>query len=171
MSDKRLYGFASQTLYTMNGALAWNEWSVYKINSLDEYFKRLIRRFDEEGDVAFLNEQAEWLGIPVNQINMEFIEEKEDKLRESVNAVLREYCDKELNRDEYSKLVIKIRDDLKKLMSMKKNERQEVETIVKELKKNDRCISANNFAKISALAELDYNMIKKGRSVYCIIHK
>lgn len=171
MSDYRSYKLANQTLYLFNTALTWNEWSLYKSKSLNEYYQRIIERFDKEGDEAFLNEQAEWLEITVNQTNMEFIREKEDKLRESVNAVLQEYSDKELNKDEYTELVIKIRDDLKKLLSMKKDKCQEFGTIFKELKKNDRCISAEKFVKISALAELDYNMIKKGRSVYCIIHK
>lgn len=171
MSDYRSYKLANQTLYLFNNALTWNEWSLYKSKNLYEYYQRIIERFDKEGDEAFLNEQAEWLGIPVNQINMEIIEEKEDKLRENVNVVLQGYCDKELNKEEYSELVIKIRDDLKKLLNMNKDERQEVETIIKELKKNDRLISADKFAKISSLAKLDYNMVKKGRSVYSIIHK
>lgn len=170
MSDKRAYGFANQTLYTINGAFAWNEWSTYKVEKLDEYYERLIQRFDEEGDAAFLHEQAEWLGFSADQINMDFMGEKERKLTEKVNAVLQKYCDNELNRDEYSGLVNNIREDLKELLSMNKDKGQEVEKIVNMLNKNDRIISEESFAKIGTYIKLDYVMEKKDKSTYCIIH-
>lgn len=173
LSNKWVYDKAKQVLYTLNGGIAWNEWSVYKIGILKQYYEDLICRFNNEGEDAFLKQQAEWLGIPYDQIKKDVVQANKEEKVTRVRGILQDNLNKELSEKDYVDVIKKICKDLRDLLKgIEENEECNKDDLKKLFNtlKGDRPVTVQNFKKINKLLLLGYSVTKDG-DIYQIIQE
>lgn len=65
------------------GVLRLNPLSYQNLQNLKRFYDRIIQRFEDEGEDAFLREQMEWLNFPEEEINRILNDSKETRIEES----------------------------------------------------------------------------------------
>lgn len=114
-NGKIQYEEAKKLFLVYNGVLYLNRLSMKNLENLDSYYNRILKRFDEEGEDAFLREQLEWLGKTSEEID--------DIIKNSKISLLNKY---------HADVVKKIEAKLNKKMKKKENADFK-ETIKKEV--------------------------------------
>ena len=114
-NGKIQYEEAKKLFLVYNGILYLNRLSMKNLENLDSYYNRILKRFDEEGEDAFLREQLEWLGKTSEEID--------DIIKNSKISLLNKY---------HADVVKKIEAKLNKKMKKKENADFK-ETIKKEV--------------------------------------
>jgi len=161
--------FNNQILYSLNGFIAVNYFSINRLIDLERFYSEMEEDMEND-EYAFLIEQMGWIGI------------KEDKAREIICNICderdKEYSDilrkniepilgKPLNSNDNRELKSKIKDALVYFM-VKDKEDEEKENIRNRCRKDDRTVSVKDFNMCMEKAQLHYQMEKPNQKEYQI---
>lgn len=157
--------FNSHILFTLNGFIAINFFSIKRIQDLYGFYSDMKEKMEED-KYAFVREQMSWLGIEECRID-EYIVDIEKNLDEKYIDILKdnieEVLEKALDEEENKELRRKISDAMVYFIS------KEDENAAKEYKRNTRPISERKFNKCMQVAGLPYIMEKPKGKIYKII--
>lgn len=156
--------FNSHMLFTLNGFIAINFFSIKRIQDLYTFYLEMKEKMEED-KYAFVRKQMSWLGIEecrideyIIDIEKNFDEKYIDILQDNIEEVL----DKEFDAKENIELRKKISDAMFYFVS------KEDENAAKEYKRNTRPISDKKFNRCMGIAGLPYTMNKPNGKMYKI---
>ena len=155
-----------------------NYFSEVAIANQVDFYNSIIKKFEEEGEYAFMNEQCRWLGIPperIKELRAESIENETEEVKRKLVRVLDEIKDndlsavenKKIKKERISKLVI---DLLRKLLDDEEIEENimELESLRETMRKHERPMTYPKFNRCMELFELPYRMDEKEGEPYII---
>jgi Type I site-specific restriction-modification system, R (restriction) subunit and related helicases len=158
--------------YTLNGNIAFNSFSVNKCKNLILFYKNIIKKLEENSN-AFIMEQQHWLNIPDEKINLNIYDFKEE-IHTKIDNFIKPFLNKTLDTTENENLRENIRKYLLILLENMNNEKtnkEDFQTEINYLKKNDRCFSEEKFNEIMQLLEWTYRMEKEEQNHFKIYKK
>lgn len=165
LNNKSFYNNAKGILFSVNGFLALNQFSIDRCINLKEYYKQIAHALEQD-DKAFLKIQAGWLSTDINKIH-DATKREEEIHRESLkNALERLFSNTneiELTKEENIKLKMDIRDHLRYFC------KDDIEK--KIVHRNDSPLAPSHFNNCMNMASLPYYMTKKGKDPYIITKK
>ena len=139
--------------------------SVQNLMNLNHFYEKIIKRFKEEGEDAFLREQLEWLGIESDKINTVIQESKMSRFKNSmriVNCAFEAQVDKTMSKADNSDFKDSIKDDLKVLCEEIPDETKK-KTVMDVLKRNKNVLSKPNIETLREYFDFPYKMeVKDG---------
>lgn len=152
--------------------LCINPFSIIALSKKIQFCRTLLDRFKEEGELAFLRTQMEWLDMSVDDIEKVVVvgsEERKDYLRKKLEEVLRELTEKKLSKAENIDVKLDrirpILDPLLKIILEKEKYKQFKEL----LRKNDRTFSPDKFNECMNYIGLMFEMMEgKEKNTYII---
>ncbi len=170
LQNQKTYDYVKGTCFLYQGYLYMNEFAVEQIDYLNDYYQKLIQRFKSEGELAFLNQQAEWIGILNIEENYEsYVVDKQAECRNQIVQALNPVLEKELMTENSKELKKKIKESLLYLLEIEHLE-EDMETEVDNLKKTDRPLSYKVFNSIMCALGIEFRM-KENRGAPYIIQK
>lgn len=158
--------FRNHMIYSLQGFIAINYFSIRKILDLFEFYSDMQKKIEED-ELAFVKEQMRWMDIEEDKINetiLDMTKGDDDKWKNILIENIEEVLDKELDKDGNIKLKIKIKDAA--IYFLKKSEKGK--EMVKDCVKNDRPIIPEKFNECMQNAELDYMMAKNDKKTFLI---
>lgn len=108
MNERIKFEDVKKLFLAYNGMFYLNRLSVKNLENLDIFYLKIIKRFDEEGENAFLREQLEWIGKTPEEID--------DIIKNSSISTLEKYhndADKKIGRASNKKMTKSENIDLK----------------------------------------------------------
>ena len=165
LKNERAYECAKHVLYFFDGRLAINLLANKQYSILRENYKKILERYEKEGEDAFFKCQAEWIGL--NNIDTELEEYKNDQTdhrRAEVISKIEAIADQGMNREEYILKRETFRKSLYDLFeAFVKNIDPEIEdprhnSIIKDLKRNDRATAKDSFDYVMKCLGLPYSL-------------
>lgn len=166
MQGRRYYENTRCLGYVQEGKMYWNHLSIAQCDSLYGYYQKIVEKFQEDEDNAFLKEQASWVG-KTNADIIKLIEEScEDKkavfakrLEESLEKIIEENQDG-LTKSQYSNW----KTDMKEgIWCFIKDQEGITDNDKKYLGQNDRPLSVEDFALCMKKAGLKYKVKVEGK--------
>lgn len=161
--DKR---FSNQILYSLNGFIAVNFFSINRIIDLDRFYSDMKDKIEND-EYAFVKEQMRWLGIEDDKIYDNIMnrgkglnEEHKNTLQENIEKLL----NKEFGKKENIALKTKVNNALIHFLISNEGD----QNMVQQCKKNDRPISENIFNRCMEISGLPYKMTKPNGSTFLI---
>lgn len=181
LSDPVTINYARKLCYSVNGLLAISSFSVQRCNQLIAFYQDIIKKFNSQGENAFIYTVCEWLGKTDFEIKKLIVKEQNKNTsmyKENINKVLSEKLSKKnnisLSKDENKNIKEKLLkefifflniEEARQLMPDKK-----INNIIKDIKKKGRAISSNEFNIIMEIANLPYKLTTK-RNVGYLLEK
>ena len=138
---------ANAIFHVYDGRYYLNLLSFNQIERLVQYYYKILRRFEEEGEDAFLKEQLRWINKSdkeIEDIVSESKQSREEKSRKIVFEKFNEVKDNRISRKEFIALKKEIKDYLLILVQNVEEDNHEKKTVMEALKKDDRPISKKN---------------------------
>lgn len=133
--------------HVYDGRYYLNLLSFNQIERLVQYYYKILRRFEKEGEDAFLKEQLRW----INKSNEEIEDivngskqSREEKSRKKVIEKFNKVKNNRISRNELIALKKEIKDYLLILVQNVEEDNRERKTVMESLKKDDRPISGKN---------------------------
>lgn len=156
---------AKRMCYFVRGIIAINYFSIERLRNLKKYYWEMAKAVDaNEG--AFLNQQAKWLNIPINDIceiekySEDIINEQyRNKLKKALEEELVEGLEKLLSETSNKKFK---EENIDGLMYFLERDKEYKISETRDLKKKDRPISYKIFNRCMKSAMLPYAMHRDG---------
>ncbi|MBO5177179.1 MAG: DEAD/DEAH box helicase family protein [Lachnospiraceae bacterium] len=155
-----------------------NYFSEVAIANQVDFYNLIIKKFEKEGEYAFMNEQCRWLGIPperIKELRAESIENETEEVKRKLVRILDEIKNdelsatrnKEIKKESISKLVI---DLLRKLLDDEEIEENivELKALKEDIRKHERPMTYPKFNRCMELFDLPYRMDEKEGEPYII---
>ena len=156
--------YLKQFCYAVNGNISLNRLAIQRLLDLEAYYKEMAGKI-ADNENAFVEQQFEWLGIPVDTVQgyvdeamQELSTRYRNELEQSIEDILNKK-DGSMNEEENIGWKLKMRKQLEYFL-VKDNEYDENER--KALGKNDRALSADRFNSEMKKADLHYVMKREG---------
>lgn len=127
-----------------------------------DYYDKILKNFDCDGEDAFLKEQLRWLGKSEKEIGDIIARSKisrEEKSRQAVLEKFEEIQNTEMDKEEAVVFKKEVRADLLVLVQGIDESNTEKEKVTESLKKNDRPISKENMEFLRKYCNLPYEMV------------
>ena len=170
LQNQKTYEYVKGTCYLEHGYLYMNQFAVEQIDYLNDYYQKLIQRFKSEGELAFLNQQAEWIGISNIEENYEsYVVDKQAECRNQIVEALNPVLEKELTTENSKGLKKNIKESLIYLLEIEHLE-EDMVTEVDSIKKTDRPLSYKVFNNIMCALGIEFRM-KENRGAPYIIQR
>lgn len=169
---------ASCLCYTWGEKIVLSHLSVEQCDYLYDFYDSIIKKFDVEGESAFVKEQVQWLGYTGEEQD-QYVKKLMETIKEKICRILDTYVDKEMNKEMNLIMREELRENFIKLLkSCSEHESEEVKSLVVELKKasgvgkkNPRTIAEEKFNQIMEILKLKYKMEKPTGSIFKITKK
>lgn len=176
-SSTRYYNYAKKICYHLYGCIAINSFAVRKYQILQGLYAKMISELQQDEN-AFIRKQASWLGKDDSEVEAAINESTvvlDEIHRNTLNTVINQYLDNEMDEKENIKMnekaVNELRYFLEKYSPVNEEEKKEKEKFDNMVRKNDRALRPPAFNKIMELAELPYIMEKPNGSTFIIKSK
>lgn len=164
LSNRMEAQYLKKFCYSVNGNISLNRLAVQHLSDLEYYYKDMAKKL-HDNENAFVEQQFEWLGIPVDTVQgyvdeamQELSTRYRNELEQSIEDILNKK-DGSMNEEENIGWKLKMREQLEYFL-VKDNEYDENER--KALGKNDRALSADRFNSEMKKADLHYVMKREG---------
>lgn len=162
-----------RTCHITDDSVVLNKFAREQYEYLSDNYTKIINRFDEEDDYAFVRQQAEWIGKKVDDV----VNERKITLKEKVERIIDGYVGDKLESEDVIKLREDIRKDLKTLLieckdNVKEEKAEELKKSIDEMnkgssEKNKRNFTPDSFNFIMHVLKIDYTMEKTDK-IYVI---
>lgn len=185
ISDSESYRIAKKMYYQISGLLAINSFAIEKFRTVQLSYQHMVRELVEDEN-AFVRQQADWLGLALEDVNLS-IQESDDELdlihREMLKKQMVSYLNRILSQQENQEMKGEIKNDIiyflkrAKKRASDETQKKEIKKIIVEYGKRNkkgmkkRVISAEKFNISMEFAGLDYVMTKPSGSEFLIQHK
>lgn len=136
-----------------------NPFSIDNITAQIKFYNQQIKRFKEEGELAFLKTQCEWLNISDDNIEDMLVcigEERKEKLQDDICAALDSQLEKNLTRDESIELKKDIKNQIKELLEQKMYGDSNLNKYLEEIRKLDRPFAGSTINEVLDKLDLPY---------------
>ena len=145
-----------------DGRYYLNRLSMRQIEILFQYYDKILKKFDYDGEDAFLKEQLRWLGKSEEEIGDIIARSKisrKEKSRQTVLEKFEEIQNTEMDKEKAVVFKKEVRADLLVLVQGIDESNTEKEKVTESLKKNDRPISKENMEFLRKYCNLPYEMV------------
>ena len=145
-----------------DGRYYLNRLSMRQIEILFQYYDKILKNFDYDGEDAFLKEQLRWLGKSEEEIGDIIARSKisrKEKSRQTVLEKFEEIQNTEMDKEKAVVFKKEVRADLLVLVQGIDESNTEKEKVTESLKKNDRPISKENMEFLRKYCNLPYEMV------------
>jgi len=146
MNNEVSYEDIKSVFLAVDGFLVLNMLSFQNIENLNQFYVKLLEKFEIYEEDAFLREQLLWLGKSEEEIEKIISDANKcqyEKSREKVIKALESIENKEMDKAEHVAFKNTIASDLKELVEYVGKEHPEYKKFMDLCKKNDRSISRN----------------------------
>lgn len=136
-----------------------NPFSIDNITAQIKFYNQQIKRFKEEGELAFLKTQCEWLNISDDNIEDMLVcigEERKEKLQDDICAALDSQLEKNLTRNESIELKKDIKNQIKELLEQKMYGDSNLNKYLEEIRKLDRPFAGSTINEVLDKLDLPY---------------
>lgn len=115
MNERIKFEDVKKLFLAYNGMFYLNRLSVKNLENLDTFYLKIIKRFDEEGENAFLREQLEWVGKTPEEID-DIIKNSSistlEKYHNDADKKIRIFLNKKMTKSENIDLKTKIKKEI-----------------------------------------------------------
>lgn len=161
MSEKIEMSKVKKLFLVYNGVLYVNQLSVENYKKLHDYYNKVLHRFKEEGDDAFVREQLEWLGKTSAEID-EIIKNSSTSILEKYKAdvidKMNQIVGREMSKQENIAFKKTIKDKLLYIIDKMGKTNSDYQKVYDALSKLDRPLSSNNMDFLCNSCELPFSM-------------
>ncbi|MDD7637866.1 MAG: DEAD/DEAH box helicase family protein [Clostridiales bacterium] len=172
MADNELdYADVMKVFRVYEGVLLLNLVAFEHLEHLRDCYIKTMKRFDEEGEDAFVKEQLEWLGkttIEVEKIVNDSKYSQLEKDRERVIEAIRQKIDKPMDMYTIAMFKMSIREELKRLVEEIECDEKKKKALKDDLGKTKRPLSAPQMKLLKEYCGIPYE-IKVKNGIYTII--
>ncbi len=155
---------ASRIFLVYEGMLYINLLAFEHLENLSQYYYRIIRRFDEEDEDAFLREQLGWLGIVDAEIERIILDSKLSQLskdRRTVVEAFNQILNQSMNRDEAIEFKKTICEELVRLAEAAECDDKKRRNTATTFSKNDRPISEKSMKFLEEFCDIPFILERK----------
>lgn len=155
-----------------DGILYLNPLSVHQNEYLFNYYKNVIKQFDEEGEYSFVERQLSWLGIEQEKAKQLISEQKKGELeisREQVIKQFEKFENKEMTKEELTDMKDKVKQSLLTIIKAVPKDMKNWSTTYDLADKKGRNISQNNMQFLREYCGIPYQLEhKRGSDIYMV---
>ena len=167
IADNLFYENCKSFIYSFNGLLAINQFSVERLIKLNEFYESMKKQL-ETNPYAFLNQICQWLGFSSEEEKkyhmINFVNNKREKLQKIIDS----FTKNELSRDDNIELKKATYDELKYLVTIDNFEKKVIDN---DLGRKDHPYKPDHFNKLMELLNLPYTMYSTKRGSVKITSK
>ena len=161
VNGKIQYEEAKKLFLVYNGVLYLNRLSMKNLENLDSYYNRILKRFDEEGEDAFVREQLGWLGKTSTEIE-EIIKNSStstlEKYKVDVIDKMNQIVDREMSTQENIAFKNTIKDKLLYIIDKMGKTNSDYQKVHDAIYRTDRPLSKNNMDFLCDFCGLPFSM-------------
>lgn len=161
MNNKVSFDDIKTIFFSYNGCFALNMLSLRNLDNLNQYYSKLLKKFDTYGEDTFIREQLLWLGKTEEEIQNIITEANKSKYelsRERVIKELESICDKKISKNEFIAIKTGIASDLLELVEYVGKANANYKTYFELCKKRDRVISKKFMEFLETNCDIPYTV-------------